>query len=115
MYRSSRFLTVLTSNGNKHLGKLSSWPKENACNILKKRGIISIVTNQGIENKNRNAIKTSYLTPIVFTRSKSFASGSTAFDRLVPKYDDFARRHIGPNSSEVAAMLELVGVKVRWH
>ncbi|GFS22881.1 glycine dehydrogenase (Decarboxylating), mitochondrial-like [Elysia marginata] len=108
MYKSSRFVTVLTSNGSKHLYRLSVKPKRNHA-----RAITSIVSGKGVESKQQNAIKTSYLSPIVFsTRQKSFASGSTAFDKLVPRYDDFARRHIGPNSSEVSEMLELVGVKL---
>ncbi|KAH9523748.1 hypothetical protein Btru_040821 [Bulinus truncatus] len=38
-------------------------------------------------------------------------SSSIHLDKLIKRYDDFSRRHIGPNSSEVKAMLELVGVK----
>ncbi|BFZ16730.1 hypothetical protein BsWGS_19769 [Bradybaena similaris] len=32
-------------------------------------------------------------------------------DNLVPRYEDFSRRHIGPTSADVKSMLELVGVK----
>lgn len=36
---------------------------------------------------------------------------STPLDKLIKRYDDFSRRHIGPNSAEIRAMLDLVGVK----
>ncbi|KAK3756127.1 hypothetical protein RRG08_033011 [Elysia crispata] len=113
MYRSSRFVTILTSNGNKYLYRLSAKPKTNISNNSQnKRGLTFSVLNRRVQNNLQNVTRSSYLTPTVFTtRHTSFASGSTAFDRLVPKYDDFARRHIGPNSSEVSQMLEHVGVK----
>lgn len=40
------------------------------------------------------------------------ACSDKLLDKLVPRYDDFSRRHIGPTSEDIESMLELVGVKV---
>uniref|UniRef100_A0A2C9JQZ7 Glycine cleavage system P protein n=1 Tax=Biomphalaria glabrata TaxID=6526 RepID=A0A2C9JQZ7_BIOGL len=50
------------------------------------------------------------LNATVSSQSRS-SSTTTQLDKLIKRHDDFSRRHIGPNSSEIKTMLEVVGVK----
>lgn len=47
------------------------------------------------------------------TSSSSSSSSSSALDAVFPRHENFARRHIGPNDQEQAAMLEFLELKVR--
>lgn len=44
----------------------------------------------------------------------STASFTKALDTLLPKHDNFAERHIGPNKAQKAEMLKTIGVNVRF-
>ncbi|XP_012939778.1 glycine dehydrogenase (decarboxylating), mitochondrial [Aplysia californica] len=72
-------------------------------------------SNRLVLNSNKSALLKKCLGDVnatqnlEFTTSRSLAN--TTLDRLFPKHEDFATRHIGPNDEEVQSMLELCGVQ----
>lgn len=64
---------------------------------------ISSLTRQQASNNNRS---------VILAIQKSYSSDTTNFDKLFPKHDTFAERHIGPVEAEKEAMLDAVGVQV---
>ncbi|XP_071116628.1 glycine dehydrogenase (decarboxylating), mitochondrial-like isoform X1 [Haliotis cracherodii] len=63
---------------------------------------ISSLTRQQASNNNRS---------VILAIQKSYSSDTTHFDKLFPKHDTFAERHIGPVEAEKEAMLDAVGVQ----
>lgn len=45
----------------------------------------------------------------------SAAASSRQIERILPRHDDFAERHIGPGEREKREMLDLMGLEVRLH
>lgn len=56
--------------------------------------------------------KSTSVTASVHRRTTSSSSSSSALDAVFPRYENFARRHIGPNDQEQTAMLQYLGLKV---
>ncbi|XP_067677789.1 glycine dehydrogenase (decarboxylating), mitochondrial-like [Haliotis asinina] len=48
---------------------------------------------------------------VSFVIQKNYSSDTTNFDKLFPKHDTFAERHIGPVEAEKEAMLNALGVQ----
>ncbi|XP_059163007.1 glycine dehydrogenase (decarboxylating), mitochondrial-like [Physella acuta] len=98
MYKSERLIRAVSSCNmqfrNKHLIAFG------------KRSILRTSTfhiQSAVSNKNVNILANTY--------STSSEKNATPLDKLIKRYDDFSRRHIGPNSTEVRAMLDIIGVK----
>lgn len=47
-------------------------------------------------------------------RTSAAAASSRQIERLLPRHDDFAERHIGPGEREKREMLDALGVEVRF-
>lgn len=48
------------------------------------------------------------------TSAAASSSSSRQIERILPRHDDFAERHIGPGEREKREMLDLLGLEVRF-
>lgn len=59
--------------------------------------------------QNRNAFVT-----VCGLRTSAVYASSRQIDRILPRHDDFAERHIGPGEREKREMLDVLGLEVRF-
>lgn len=69
-----------------------------------------------LQNRLRHRAAAASLTTAAAARAlrTSAAAASRRIERILPRHDDFAERHIGPGEREKREMLDVLGLEVRF-